>query len=183
MPTPLPCVRARASAVLIGMLLTIAACSADSRASTGDTAQSHAAVSDSLVGPGSREGTWQDADERSTWQAILDGPHILQIDEVSVFTDSARSTRQFRFDSSGALLTLHEEREQVLFGDRATPDSVRTIIELEWEQDSLARSAKRVNGVDRLLQPFEVDNFRAHAVELQRLVRAGSVSRNSTSTP
>lgn len=165
------------------VLIALLACRAGTDQQTTDSMAKHAAVSDSLVGPGSREGVWQDADERSTWTAQLDGPRITQIDEISLFTDSARSVRRFRFDSAGHLVTLREERSQLVFGERAMPDTVLTLIELEWVQDSLARSAKRVNGVDRLLQPFEVDNFRAHADELLRLVRAGSSNRPSDQIP
>jgi len=165
------------------MVLWLMACGAGADRVADAANDRQAAVSDSLVGPGMREGVWQDADERSTWTAQLDGPRITQIDEISIFIDSARSTRQFRFDSTGQLITLREERAQLVFGERATPDTVLTFIELEWEQDSLTRSTKRVNGVDRLLQPFEVDNFRAHAAELQRIVRAGSSTRPSDQTP
>jgi hypothetical protein len=162
--------------------LLLAAC-AGSNTDRTDSATLQAAVSDALVGPGVREGTWQDADERSTWRATLDGPRITRIDEVSTFTDSAQSTRQFGFDSTEQLTTFREERRQLIYGATAAPDTVQTLIELEWQQDSLARSAKRVDGADRLLQPFEIDNFRAHAAELLRVVRAGTTTSPRTPTP
>jgi hypothetical protein len=166
----------------IVLTLLLAACAgSDAKSSNGAPLQ--AAVTDSLVGPGMREGTWEDADERSTWRATLDGPRITDITEVSTFTDSAQSTRQFRFDSTERLTTFREERRQLIFGATAAPDTVETIIELEWQQDSLARSAKRVDGADRLLQPFEIDNFRAHAAELLRVVRAGTTTSPRTPTP
>ncbi len=178
----MPC-RRFTVAVCVAPLLMVYACGGGTDAAARDTSAVHAAVTDSLVGPGVREGTWQDADEHSTWRAMLDGPRITQVDEVAVYTDSTRSVRQFRFDSSEMLASLREERTQTLFGEKATPDTLRTIIELEWELDSLARSAKRVDGVDRLLQPFEVDNFRAHAAELLRTVRAGTTSSPTGRTP
>jgi hypothetical protein len=173
-------VRRTVVAPLVTLLL--AAC-AGSDAGTRDSATLQAAVTDSLVGPGVREGSWQDADERSTWRATLDGPRITRIDEVSTFTDSAQSTRQFGFSATEQLTTFREERQQLIYGATATPDTVRTIIELEWQQDSLARSSKRVDGADRLLQPFEIDNFRAHATELLRVVRAGATTSPRTPTP
>ncbi|MBL0173607.1 MAG: hypothetical protein IPP90_23550 [Gemmatimonadaceae bacterium] len=173
--------------VALFVLSTAVAAACGSRA---DTARSDSAsgaagapISDSAVGPGTREGTWQGTDAHSTWRAILDGPWITQIDEISLFTDSARATRQFRFDSSGFLATAREERLQTLYGDKAAPDTLRTVIELEWQRDSLSRSAKRVNGVDRLLQPFEVDNLRAHADDLRRAARTGTVPRTPGTTP
>ena len=166
----------------MALTLLLAACGG-SDAKSGDGAALQAAVTDSLVGPGVREGSWQDADERSTWRATLNGPRVTDINEVAIFTDSAQSTRQFRFDSTERLITFREERRQLIFGATATPDTVRTVIELEWQQDSLARSAKRVDGADRLLQPFEIDNFRAHAAELLRVVRAGTITSPRTPTP
>lgn len=164
-------------------LLASGGCSNARDASSADSSRLHAAVTDSLVGPGAREGAWADADETSTWRAVLDGPHVLRIDEVSTFTDSARSMREFHFDTAGALVAFHEARRQLLYGQHATPDTVRTVIDLEWEHDSLVRSAKRVDDADRLLQPFEVDNFRAHAAELLRLVRSGAAPRPSGTQP
>ena len=171
---------------LFAMSLAVAvACGRRDETTRNDSAAvaANAPISDSTIGPGMRQGAWQGADAHSTWRAILDGSWITQIDEVALFTDSARAMRQFRFDSSGLLAVAREEREQTLFGNRATPDTLLTIIELEWQHDSLARSAKRVNGVDRLLQPYEVDNLRAHADELRRMARAGTAPTPPGTTP
>ena len=132
-----------------------------------------------LTGPGTREGTWQGAEGHSTWRAVLDGPRVTQIEETALYTDSTRATRQFRFDTTGALAWVREERSQNVYGNTATPDTVNTLIELELEVDSLIRSAKRVNGADRLLQPYEVDNLRAHAAELLKIARAGRAPMES----
>ena len=169
-------------AVLCGMTLVTACRDRSTRAVTDSVAlAARAPIADTLTGPGAREGTWQGADAHSTWRAILDGPWIMQIDEITLFTDSARAMRQFRFDSSGRLTVAREERQQTLYGEKATPDTLNTVIELEWQRDSLSRSSKRVNGVDRLLQPYEVDNLRVHADELRRVARAGTtVSPPST---
>jgi len=166
--------------------LTLFAGACENRdAAGGDSANTaaHAPIADSARGPGAREGTWNGADAQSTWRAILDGPWITQIDEITLFTDSARAMRQFRFDSSGFLYAAREEREQTLRGERATPDTLRAIIELEWQRDSLTRSAKRVNGIDRLLQPYEVDNLRSHADELRRIARSGTAPRTPGTQP
>ena len=161
--------------LLVGATVCLTACggSADSKASDSAAALS-SAIASSATGPGTREGTWQGADERSTWRAMLDGARITQIDEVSLFTDSTRAMRQFRFDSADVLATMREEKEQVLYGAKATPDTVRTIMELEWQGDSIVRSSKKVNGEARMPQPFEVDNVRAHATALVSAARSGS---------
>jgi hypothetical protein len=67
-----------------------------------------------------------------------------------------------------------EERYQRVYGLRATADTINTLIELEWIGDSLALSAKRVNGEAKLIQPYEVDNLRAHAKEILILARRGT---------
>jgi hypothetical protein len=167
-------------ALIASSSLTVA-CGRSADTASGDSASNvtHAPISDTLTGPGRREGTWQGAEARSTWQAILDGPRVTQVDEIALYTDSARASRQFHFDTTGSLAFAREERWQKVYGGKATPDTVNTLIELEWQGDSLARSAKRVNGVDRLLQPYEVDNIRAHAAELLRIARAGTATMGS----
>jgi hypothetical protein len=184
--TSRPALTFAALLALCGTLaLSVGACgrSADTARTDSAAEAARAPISDTLTGAGTREGTWQGAEARSTWRAVLDGPQVTQLDEVALFTDSTRAMRQFRFDSTGALASAREERSQTVYGNRATPDTVNTIIELEWQADSLARSAKRVNGVDRLLQPYEVDNIRAHAAELLRTARAGSSAGLSGRTP
>jgi hypothetical protein len=104
----------------------------------------------------------------------LNGPQVTQLDEIALFTDSTRAMRQARFNADGMLASLREERLQIVYGNKATPDTLNTLIELEWQHDSLARSAKKVNGSDKLLQPYEIDNLRAHIDELLRAARAGS---------
>ena len=171
--------RLRALAHLALVVSLAAACGKDAESSSGDSDATHAPITDVLTGPGKREGTWQGAEAHSTWQALLDGPLVTQLDEIALYTDSTRAMRQFRFDSAGALASVREERSQKVYGSKATPDTVNTLIELEWQADSLLRSGKRVNGVDRLLQPYEVDNLRAHAAELLRLARTGSTPMRS----
>ncbi len=160
-----------------------AGCAASNDTASRDTSAAHAAIADSLTGPGTRDGTWVGADQRSTWHAKLEGPRITQLDEVALFTDSARAMRQFRFDAASALAAAREEREQLVYGATALPDTIRSIIELEWAGDSLVRSAKKVNGADRMLQPYEVDNLRAHATDLVRTARAGAAPSSSPAKP
>jgi hypothetical protein len=160
---------------------TLAMACAGSSDTPGDAGRNaaHAPITDSLTGPGARDGTWQGADAHSTWHAILDGPRLTQIDEIALYTDSTRAMRQLRFDALGALTGAREERSQKVYGNTAAPDTVNTLIELELQGDSLVRSAKRVNGVDRLLQPYEIDNIRAHAAELVKIARAGTATMGS----
>lgn len=188
MHTPMPrrsSAYARAAVAFLAAALAASACGDHNDTATIDSARAavHAPIADTLTGPGEREGTWQGAEARSTWHAILDGPRVSQIDEVALYTDSTRAMRQFRFDASGALASVREERSQTVHGNAATPDTVNTIIELEWQLDSLARSAKRVNGIGKLLQPYEVDNIRSHAAELLRTARAGSPIATPERTP
>ncbi len=135
---------------------------------------SHAAIPDTARGPGSRDGTWQGTDGHSTWRATLDGPAITQLDEIALFADSTRAMRQFRFDSVGLMSMAHEERVQTIYGLHAEPDTVHTLVDLEWQGDSLVRSAKTVNSAPKLIQPYEVDNLRAHAKELLIIARRGT---------
>lgn len=142
----------------------------------------HAAIPDSAHGPGTREGVWQGADGHSTWRATLADAAIIQLDEIALFADSTRSMRQFRFDSVGLMSMAHEERVQTIYGLHAEPDTVHTLVDLEWQGDSLVRSSKTVNRAAKLIQPYEVDNLRAHARELLILARRGA-SAQAPATP
>jgi len=174
--------RLRLPIVLLAVSLA-SGCATSKDTASVDTNAAHAAIPDSLTGPGTREGAWVGTDQRSTWRAILNGPRITQLDEVALFTDSARAMRQFTFDSASSLATAREEREQFVYGATARPDTIRAVIELEWMNDSLVRSAKKVNGAARMLQPYEVDNIRAHATELVRTARAGAAVPPSPAKP
>lgn len=167
--------RAHLAAALL-LCSIVSACGDRASRATDSALATRAPIADTAKGPGVRDGTWQGPDAQSTWHAILDGPAITQIDEVSLATDGTMATRQFAFDSTGLLAKLREERVQKVYGNAATPDTVNTLIELEWQGDSLVRSAKRVNNADKLLQPFEVDNLRAHAIDLARTARIGSTT-------
>jgi hypothetical protein len=173
----------RLNYLLVMCAAALAACAGSKDTATRGAFAAHAAISDSLTGPGTRDGTWNGTDQRATWHAILDGPRITQLDEVALYTDSARAMRQFTFDSAGTLATAREEREQLVYGATALPDTIRAIIELEWANDSLVRSAKKVNGAARMLQPYEVDNIRAHATELVRSARAGAAAPTAPAKP
>ena len=160
-------------AVVAAVSVAASACLDRAKSLAGDSTR--AAITIGLKGPGTRDGAWTGAEAHSSWHAILDGPRIAQLDEIALFADSTRAMRQFQFDSVGVLSKLHEERVQLVYGATAAPDTVHTLIELEWVQDSLTRSTKRVNGTDKMLQLYEIDNLRVHVDELVRAARAGSI--------
>lgn len=134
----------------------------------------HAPITDSLTGPGERAGTWMGADQRSSWHATLDGPLVTRIDETVTYTDSARAIRTFEYDTDGRLAMAREERTQITYGAKATPDTLRVVMQFSWVSDSLVSAEKRLNGEARLAQPFDVDNLRYHGVELLMTARAGA---------
>ena len=160
------------STAIASALAVLSACGEKSAAPAVNA--THAAITDSLTGPSVRDGVWSGADAHASWHAILAGPRITQLDEIALFTDSTRAMRQFTFDSTGVLSGLREERTQLVYGAKAKPDTVNTVIELEWSHDSLTRSLKRVNGKDKMLQPYEIDNLRTHINEVVRIARTGS---------
>lgn len=166
------------AAPLVAALVAVSGCADRSKSLAVDSTR--AAITIGLKGPGTRDGVWTGADAHSSWHAILDGPRIAQLDEIALFTDGTRAMRQFQFDSVGVLSKLHEERVQLMYGATAAPDTVHTVIELEWVQDSLTRSTKRVNGTDKMLQLYEIDNLRVHVDELVRAARAGSILNTKT---
>lgn len=164
------------TAVVLAIPMTASvACKGDGLARTADGVRTlYAPITEDLSGPGEREGSWRGADQQSTWHAILDGPRVIQIDEIVLFTDSARATRRFRFDSAQRLSDAREERTQITFGMKAEPDTLRTLLEFGWSADTLVRAEKLLNGAPRLAQPFEIDNLRYHGVELLMTARIGA---------
>ncbi len=175
----------RLCGVLLGALLASFGCRDQRVAVVGGDGgdQPGAPIAASRSGPGTRDGHWQGTDARSTWHAILSGPHVVQLDEVALATDSSRAMRQIQLDTTGRLTAVREERLLVVRGQAVVPDTVRTVIALAWQGDSLAQRDKQVNGAARPLQPYELDNLRRHVDELLVLVRTGTGTGTGTATP
>lgn len=167
--------RMRLPAVVVPVisLLAMTACGGSDPSRDG-VRSLHAPITDSATGPGERAGTWSSADQRTRWHATLDGPLVTRIDETVTYTDSARATRTFEFDADGRLSMAREDRIQVTYGTKATPDTLHVVMQFSWLADSLVRAEKTLNGEARLAQPFDVDNLRYHGVELLMTARAGA---------
>lgn len=167
--------KVRGVVAAVGLLvLGLSGCSAKEAPREDGVRTLYLPISDSLTGPGERAGTWSGADQRSTWHATLDGSIVTVIDETVTYTDSAKATRKFTYDSDGRLASAREDRLQVTFGAKATPDTLRVMMDFRWVTDSLVSAEKRLNGEDRLAQPFDVDNLRYHGVELLMAARIGA---------
>ncbi|MEI6739487.1 MAG: hypothetical protein WCK74_04165 [Gemmatimonadaceae bacterium] len=167
------------AAMMAALGLTLGAGCRDSKVAVSDEGGRDGAntpVAATRSGPGTRDGHWQGTDARSTWHAILSGPHVVQLDEVALSTDSSRAMRQIQLDTTGRLTAVREERLLVVRGQAVVPDTVRTVIALAWQGDSLTQRDKQVNGTPRPLQPYELDNLRRHVDELLVLVRTGTTT-------
>lgn len=167
-------VRVTVAAMGMVALIMVSGCSSDDTARDNGVRSLYAPISDTLTGPGERAGTWMGADQRSSWHATLDGPMVMVIEETVTYTDSTQGTRKFTYDTDGRLASAREDRAQITHGAKATPDTLRVMMEFHWVSDSLVSAEKRLNGEDRLAQPFEVDNLRYHGVELLMAARVGA---------
>ncbi len=116
-------------------------------------------------------GVWSDGDEKSTWTATRDDANTWRIDEAAQFGDDGRAARRFLFDSMGALRTVSDEKQQTAQRGNATPGLMHSVLQLEFTGDSATRVSKQVDGTDRSVQPFEIENTRRHAQQLWTLAR------------
>lgn len=116
-------------------------------------------------------GTWSDADERSTWTATHAVANALRIDETATFGADAHASRMFLFDSAGHLISMSDNREQTVQSGNSSPTILRSMLVIEFANDSATRTNKQVDGAERPVQKYEIDNARRHAQQLLTLAR------------
>ncbi len=153
-----------------GALLVLTACvetKSDTNATAGATAGSTATTV---------SGVWSEADETSTWTATRDDANTWRIDETAQFGEDGRATRRFVFDSSGALRSVADEKQQTAQRGNATPSVMRAVLTVRFTGDSATSISKQVDGADRDAQAFEIDNAKRHAQQLWALLRQSAPS-------
>ncbi len=119
-------------------------------------------------------GTWGEADEKSTWTATHIVADALRIDETATFGADSRASRMFLFDSAGHLISMSDNREQTVQSGNSTPMALRSMLVIEFVNDSATRTSKQVDGAERPVQQYEIDNARRHAQQLLILARRGT---------
>ncbi len=148
-------------------LLVCVACTAGSDAKSVRRGESASAVIDATP----RSGTWSDADEKSTWIATRIVANALRIDETATFGADSRASRMFLFDSAGHLISMSDTREQTVQSGNSSPITLRSLLVIEFANDSATRTSKQVDGAERPVQSYEIDNARRHAQQLLTLAR------------
>jgi hypothetical protein len=161
----------RASSVAVLMSLCLSACGAEN-APEGATSKTAASMRTNADGSTSGSGAWEGPDGRSTITALFRSGQLAQIDEFATLTDGSRATRQFQFDSAGALTAAREEKELLVYGATAQPDTVRSVLTAAWSAGATANSSKTVNSETKTVQPFELENLSRHAAELLPIARS-----------
>lgn len=116
-------------------------------------------------------GTWSDADEHSTWTATHAVANALRIDETATFGADSRASRMFLFDSAGHLISMSDNREQTAQSGNSSPITMRSMLVIEFANDSATRTNKQVDGAQRPVQQYEIENARRHAQQLLILAR------------
>ena len=154
--------RASQTTARLALLLLIACTDNKSPNGAGATTGGDAAAT---------SGVWNDGDERSTWTATRDDSNTWRIDEAAQFGDDGRAARRFLFDSMGVLRTVSDEKQQTAQRGNATPGLMRSVLQLEFAGDSATHVRKQVDGTDRSVQTFEIENSRRHAQQLWTLAR------------
>ena len=141
-----------------------------------DSRAPNSAGASTSVDAAAKSGVWSDGDERSSWTATRDDPNTWRVEEAAQFGDDGRAARRFLFDSMGVLRTVSDEKQQTAQRGNATPGLMRSVLQMEFAGDSATHVSKLVDGTNRIVQPFEIENSRRHAQQLWTLARQ-SISR------
>ncbi len=130
---------------------------------------SRASGSDTILIAGSAT----DVADRSTFTAYAIDGRIARIDEISVSGSEVKFTRAFTFDARERLAHLTEDKSQTVSNTNASPSAQHVLVVLDLDSTVTVNSSKRVDGVEKPLQAWDIDNARRHAELLVVLARPG----------
>ncbi len=136
-----------------------------------DTNASNAAGASTSGDVAAKSGVWSEGDEKSTWTATRDDANTWRIDEAAQFGEDGRAARRFLFDSMGTLRTASDEKQQTAQRGNASPGLMRSVLQVDFTGDSATHVSKQVDGTERQVQAFEIENARRHAHQLWTLAR------------
>lgn len=99
------------------------------------------------------------------------GRIVVLVEETAPPDSEPSLRRTFNFDSSGTLTRAAELKSQLVSNGNASPSMLQAKTELEFLGNGTVRSRRRVNGVEKPVQPWDVDNLQRHADVLLELAR------------
>jgi|GEM_PF-7115867 len=130
---------------------------------------SRAGASDTIMIAGSAT----DVGDRSTFTAFAIDGRIARIDEQSASGNEVKVTRAFTFDARERLAHMSEDKSQMMSNTNASPSEQQVHAVVDLDSTAVIKSSKRVDGVEKPMQSWDVDNARRHAQLLVALARPG----------
>ena len=118
-------------------------------------------------------GTATDAADHSAFTAYAIGGQVVRIDETSAAGTDDRYARSYAFDERGRLVHMSEDKSMLVSNSNASPTPMHVNLSLDWADGVATRSSKRVDGAERAVQPWDIDNAKRHADLLVSLARPG----------
>lgn len=113
-----------------------------------------------------RTGDWSEADASSKWRAMATGGRIRLIDESQKVGESSSRRITHYFTDDGKLAAYSEFRIQTVMSGNKPPEKQFVLFKLEFQNDTVSRTEKTVNGTNQPVEPFEVENVRKHSAML-----------------
>jgi endonuclease YncB( thermonuclease family) len=114
-----------------------------------------------------------DVTERSTYTAYAVDGHIARIDEVSAPGSETKFVRAYVLDARERLAHMTEDKSQMVSNTNASPSEQHVNSVVDLDSSIVRKSTKRVDGVEKPMQPWDLDNVRRHAALLVTLARPG----------
>jgi hypothetical protein len=151
---------------------------ADSVAVTKAAANAAAAASLHVTRVGATDtiqivGTASDVTETSHFDAYAIDGGIVRIEEQAVPESEVKFSRVFTYDKRERLSHMTEDKWQMVSNTNASPSQQHVTAVLNMDSTAVIKSAKRVDGVEKPMQSWDVDNVRRHADLLVTLARPG----------
>ncbi len=118
-------------------------------------------------------GEWAEAGDGTIWTAFAIQGHVSRIEENWLPSGDPNSKRTMIYDAVGHIVRYREERQQLVANSSASPSMLRMMMSIDFAATGGARTNKVVDGVERPVQSWDIDNARRHADELLALARQG----------
>ena len=118
-------------------------------------------------------GEWAEAGDGTIWTAFAIQGHVSRIEENWLPSGDPNSRRTMIYDAIGHIVRYREERQQMVANSSASPSMLRMMMSIDFAATGGVRTNKVVDGVERPVQSWDIDNARRHADELLALARQG----------
>ncbi len=122
-------------------------------------------------------GEWAEAGDATIWTGYAIHGHVSRIEENWLPSGDPNSKRVLLYDTAGHLVRLAEERHQMVSNPSASPTMLNMIMTIEFRGAGVVRTNKVVDGIERTVQPWDIENAVRHAEQLVALARQGLPAR------